>query len=277
MMDDLRAGEPGRGRQIVIAMPTIGRFLSRGREPETHERRRLKITAGDRPVYVVGDVHGCLDALIALEKRILQDAEKFPGDKLIVMLGDYIDRGPDSAGVIDHLTGKPPAGFERICLLGNHEAALLDYLDGGIDLVTWLGLGSDTTLASYGIDPHATEGLVGGGQRARSLLASGIPDGHIEFMRSLPILVETDRYVCVHAGLKPGVAIDKHSDHELIWSRPSGDDAAFAKWIIHGHTPTDAVRREGRRINLDTGIFHTGRLSALRIWKNKARILSNRD
>ncbi len=260
-----------------MTMPTIGRFLSRAREPDTHARERLVLSAGDRAVYVVGDVHGCLDALLALEERIIDDAAKFSGDKIILMLGDYVDRGPHSAEVVGHLLGEPPAGFERICLLGNHEEALLDCLDGGIDLLSWLGLGSEATLASYGIDAHVIEGLLGSGERARSMLREAMPEAHVEFMRNLPILVETERFVCTHAGLRPGVALSDHSDHDLIWTRPSGDDVDFPKWIIHGHTPVDSVRREGRRINVDTGAFHTGRLSALRIWNSKARILSNLD
>ena len=198
-----------------MPMPTIGRFLSRTREPDTHARERLVLAAGDRAVYVVGDVHGCLDALLALEERIVEDAAKFTSGKLIIMLGDYVDRGPQSAEVVAHLIEEPPAGFERICLLGNHEEELLDYLDGGIDLLSWLGLGSEATLASYGIDLHATEGLLGGSERTRAMLRKAMPDAHVEFMRTLPILVETERYVCVHAGLMPGVAISEHSDHDL--------------------------------------------------------------
>ena len=260
-----------------MPLPTIGRFLSRTRESDTHARERLVLAAGERAVYIVGDVHGCLDALLALEARIVEDAAKFTGGKLIVMLGDYVDRGPRSAEVVAHLLDEPPAGFERICLLGNHEAELLEYLDGGIDLMSWLSLGSEATLASYGIEMQAVEGLLGGSERARSMLRKAMPEAHVEFMRTLPILVETERYFCVHAGLRPGVPVSDHSDHDLIWTRPSGDDMDFPKWVIYGHTPVDNVRREGRRINVDTGAFHTGRLTALRIWKSRVRILSNFD
>lgn len=261
-----------------MAMPTIGRFLNRTREHDSHGRERLVLAAGDRVVYVVGDVHGCLDELLDLEDKIVEDAAKFTEGKLIIMLGDYIDRGPRSADVVAHLIGEPPAGFERICLVGNHEVELLDYLDGGIDLLSWLGLGSDATLASYGVDMHSVSPMtIGGGERARTMLREAMPKAHVEFMRNLPILVETERYVCVHAGLRPGLALSEQSDHDLVWTRPSGDDIDFPKWVVHGHTPTDRVRREGRRINVDTGAFHTGRLSALRIWKSKVRVLSNFD
>ncbi len=264
-------------REPAMPMLPIGRFRGRKKEPATRARDRLLLSEGDRAVYIVGDVHGCFEELLALEDRIVADAAKFRNGKLIVMLGDYVDRGPRSADVLSHLAGPPPAGFERISLVGNHEMALLDYLDGGVDLMSWLGLGSEATLASYGIDWHATEGLLGGGERARVQLREAMPASHLEFLRSLPILVETERLICVHAGLKPGVAVSDHSDHDLVWSRPSGDDMDFPKWVVHGHTPVDLVRREGRRINVDTGAFHTGRLSALRIWKGKVRILSNFD
>lgn len=238
-------------------------------------RPRLRLELGGTAIYAIGDVHGCLEELLELESRIAADAAALPGRKLIVMLGDYVDRGPASAGVVDHLCGDAPEDFERICILGNHEVAMLDFLDGLLDFEGWIGLGADATLTSYGIDAArvslATRGRLGG-DFVRDLL----PAAHIDFLRSLPILVETEKFVFVHAGLKPGIGIDEQSDNDLIWIRSAGEDPRLSKWIVHGHTPVDRPLRDGRRINIDTGCFYSGRLSALRIYDGKARILSNR-
>lgn len=252
--------------------PTV--FPWRFEEKASAVRRRIRLSRDDLTLYAVGDVHGCLNELLELEKRIFADAEKFPGDKLIVMLGDYVDRGPASAQVIEHLLGSPPEGFARICLTGNHEVALIDCLEGRLDFERWLGLGSAATLQSYGVSQEA---IAANADTALSEIRNAIPAAHLDFLRALPVLVETERFVCVHAGLLPGLAIEEHGDHDLIWSRPGGDNTNYPKWVVHGHTPVDAVRREGRRVNIDTGAFHSGRLSALRIWHNKARILSNLD
>src|SRR5687768_13411836 len=100
-----------------------------------------RLSAAERPalLYAIGDVHGCLDALKAVEARIVADAAGIPGEKWIVMLGDYVDRGPHSAQVLDHLTARPPAGFSRICLRGNHEEAMLDALEDPRAIDIWLG------------------------------------------------------------------------------------------------------------------------------------------
>ncbi|TPW28149.1 metallophosphoesterase family protein [Pararhizobium mangrovi] len=245
-------------------------------QEERAGRRRIQIEGADTiALYAVGDVHGCLDALKRLEERIIADARKFKGRKMIVMLGDYVDRGPDPAGVIEHLLQPPPEGFERICLAGNHEVCLLGFLDGELDLGSWLELGSGSTLSSYGVDPR---GLPTSERKARTEVEAALPKAHLSFMRKLPVLAETDRIVCVHAGLQPGMPIEDHSDEDLVWLRPEGgDDFAFEKWVVHGHTPIDSVRREGRRINIDTAAFYTGRLTALRVWNRKVRILSNLD
>ncbi len=113
-------------------MKGVRRFLGldKGRPPLA----RLRLDLTDTVVYAVGDVHGCLRELLALERNIAEDARALPGRKLIVMLGDYVDRGPSSAQVLDHLAGPAPAGFERVCLAGNHELAMLDFLEGRLGL-----------------------------------------------------------------------------------------------------------------------------------------------
>lgn len=255
-------------------MPSISQILHRAMRNGARRRPRLRLDLTSTAIYAIGDVHGCLDELLELERRIAADASPLPGRKLIVMLGDYVDRGPASAGVVEHLCGEAPEDFERICLLGNHEVALLEYLDGNLDYGGWLGLGAQTTLASYGLDSIKLSSLGPGAGRA--LVENALPAAHVEFLRSLPILIETDKFVFVHAGLNPAFGIDDQSDHDLVWTRPTNENRQLSKWVVHGHTPVERPQRNGRRINLDTGCFYSGRLSALRIWDGKARLLSNK-
>ena len=238
---------------------------------------RLQLDMSDTVVYAVGDVHGCLEALQALEKNIVEDAAGLPGRKLIVMLGDYVDRGPSSAKVLDHLAGAGPDGIERICLAGNHELAMLDYLEGRIDLRSWLRMGAEPTLFSYGIDHRRLLEIYGDERKVDAVIRETIPARHLAFLRSLPVLVEADRYIFVHAGIRPGVGLDEQTDEELVFIRSAFFDDAhlLTRYVVHGHTPVEEARREGLRVNIDTGAYFSGRLTGLRIWQNKGLYLTN--
>src|SRR6185312_10519861 len=122
---------------IQEAMNALAQLLT-PRKRRQQSRHRITMEMGDTAVYAIGDVHGCLDELLRLEAMIVADGGNLPVPKLIVMLGDYIDRGPASSRVLDHLVTGPPEDFERICLAGNHELAMLDYLQGRIGLAEWL-------------------------------------------------------------------------------------------------------------------------------------------
>ncbi len=219
----------------------------------------------DDVIYAVGDVHGCIGLMRALEARIGEDAATLPGRKLLVMLGDYVDRGPDSAGVLDRLSAHPPAGIDRrICLMGNHERLMLDFLaDPRLD--RWLGFGGAETLGSYGIDP---EGFARLGARHRlQALQSHIPGEHIQFLQSLPLIVETPYHVFVHAGLRAGVPVAAQAEADALWMRDDFAEtyADSVQWVVHGHSPVPAPVVLGRRIAVDTGAYLTGRLSAVRL------------
>jgi len=211
-----------------------------------------------------------------LERIIVEDARRLPGPKLIVMLGDYVDRGPDSAQVVEHLLKPPPQGFYRICLTGNHEMAMLDYLDGHLSLERWLQMGAAPTLLSYGIDLEYLRQVYRSPQEWDDKIRSVIPESHKDFLRSLPILIEAGSFLFVHAGIRPGIPLDEQKDEDLVFIRSEFLDNAhlLERWVIHGHTPVEKARPEGRRINIDTGAFHSGRLSALRLWNRKGRIFS---
>lgn len=247
------------------------------RKPAPKPRARLKFDMADTVVYAVGDVHGCLDELVALERAIIADAAGFSCRKLIVMLGDYIDRGPASSQVLDHLIAPPPAGFERICLAGNHELLMLDYIDGRATLDKWIALGGGATLLSYGIDHDRLQMLYRDQPAVGRMIRESIPASHRMFLANLPVLIEIADFVLVHAGIRPGVPIDKQGDADLVSIRSAFYDQAHLldRYVVHGHTPVKEPMRDGRRVNIDTGAYFSGRLTALRIFNHKGRYLTN--
>ncbi len=259
-------------------MKTFAGLFGLERAAGRAQRDRLRLDLADAAVYAVGDIHGCLDELLALEREIVADARSLPGRKIIVMLGDYIDRGPESSRVVEHLMAPPPPGFDRICLTGNHEVALLDFLDGHLSLSQWMPMGAAATLFSYGVDPDRLGHVYRSSRQVNEVIRRAIPAAHVSFLRSLPIMVEADRYVFVHAGIRPEVALDQQSDDDLIYIRSAFYESPhpLRKYVVHGHTPIAEAKLERGRINIDTGCYHTGRLTALRIFRNKGRYLSNR-
>ncbi|WP_269929799.1 metallophosphoesterase [Aminobacter sp. HY435] len=238
-----------------------------GARNQPQNRNRLELDLTDVVVYAIGDVHGCHSELVSLERKIVADAAARPGQKLIVMLGDYINRGPDSARVLDHLLAPPPEGFYRICLCGNHEVQLLDYLDGNSPRDNWLGAGARTTLFSYGVDIEYLRRLYGDGDRLDAHIRSAIPPEHVAFMRGLPIMAFSRRFAFVHAGIRPGVPLLEQDDLDLLYIREPFFEGAgrLDRWVVHGHTPVESPLMQGRRLAIDTGAYKTGRLSAVRI------------
>lgn len=245
----------------------IGRLLSLFRKgpgaAKPSERRKHFFDAMPQAIYAVGDVHGCLDLLRNLEDRIYADGEAIAGEKWIVMLGDYVDRGPKSASVIDHLLSAPQAGFQRLCLAGNHEEAMLDFLKNPSTTHPWMNFGGNETLLSYGVNR-----LPSNAGKARMLIDSHMPLEHIQFLENLPSLIAVPGFCLVHAGIEPGVPLEKQSDRALLWIRPSPDmpptDARIGQ-VVHGHTPVPEVEVASGRVNIDTGAYMSGRLSAARL------------
>ncbi|MER9398792.1 serine/threonine protein phosphatase [Mesorhizobium sp. M0615] len=221
----------------------------------------------DTVVYAIGDVHGCYKELLSLEQKIQLDALQFRGRKIIVMLGDYIDRGPQSSRVLDHLLALPPTEFLRVCLAGNHEVAMLNYLDGYLSRDRWLAVGGLETLFSYGVDPARLASLYALSDEVDRRVKEVIPASHIDFLRSLPVLLCSDKFVFVHAGIRPGIDLVAQDEQDLLNIRDEFFNAAYLldRFVVHGHTPVDIPRLDGRRLGIDTGAFQSGRLTALRI------------
>jgi serine/threonine protein phosphatase 1 len=218
-----------------------------------------------RRVYAIGDIHGHLVLLEELHGMILADAGGGRAENVIVYLGDYIDRGPDSRGVIEALAAGPLPGFEVVHLMGNHEDFMLRFLEGAEVGRDWFQNGGDATLESYGI---RCPGIWSGAKahaRARAELAEALPEAHWGFLRGLSDCHQEGDYFFAHAGIRPGVSLAAQSPHDLMWIRDEFLDSErdHGKIVVHGHTVEREVRFRPNRIGINTGAYDTGCLTCL--------------
>lgn len=233
-------------------------------------RRRLVRASAPRTVFAVGDIHGCLDLLRALEARIAARLAADParGPALIVVLGDAIDRGPHSAGVVAHLTGPAPPGTRRLWLCGNHEAMAAAFLAAPRPGHPWLAMGGRETLRSYGLDPDAFPHR----RALRRALRDAIPESHRAALASLPLSLETPRHFFVHAGIDPDRPLSGQAARDSLWGRRSflSHRGPLPKCVVHGHTPTAAAVITPGRIGVDTGAYITGLLTSVQLTEGRA-------
>lgn len=224
---------------------------------------QAKGPAGKR-LYAVGDIHGRLDLLNDLLARIEDDIRRRPVDSAaLVFLGDLIDRGPDSAGVIARLSDMAAFPTKTAFLLGNHEEILLRALDGEPGVAyDWLGFGGDACVESYGVSAASLQAM--DEERIAHVLAAAIPAAHVAFLRGFGDTVRFGDYLLVHAGIRPGVAIENQQPRDLRWIRQPflSDSHDHGCTVIHGHTISDGVDRRPNRIGIDTGAYRTGILTA---------------
>jgi serine/threonine protein phosphatase 1 len=225
-------------------------------------------------LYAVGDIHGRLDLMRVLLARIEEDARTRSHAKRrsLVFLGDYVDRGPDSRGVVADLLARQFQGFDTHFLKGNHEAILLDFLDHPLHLDHWLLNGGQATMESYGVDTEALAEARAHPQTWRETFVAALPETHLRFFRTLNLSVTFGDYLFVHAGVRPGVPLAAQSEDDLVWiRRPFLDHAGpFGKIVVHGHTPTALPVVRPNRIGIDTGAVFSDRLTALRL-EDRAR------
>ncbi len=198
--------------------------------------------------YAIGDIHGSLGKLRRLMERCVRHAQGRP--TTFVFLGDYIDRGPESAGVVRYVIELQSRLREQvIALKGNHEAVALGVVDGTTPADYWLNLGGAATLRSYGVD------------RAKAL-----PSEHVDWLRSLRSSYDDGRRFFVHAGIDPEQPLDAQREHDLLWIREPflSDQRDYARLIVHGHTPLASGTPDlrGNRLNLDTAAVFGGPLTA---------------
>lgn len=238
-------------------------------------------STGGRRVYAVGDVHGRHDLLEALLREIGRDvAATPPGDRpLLVFLGDYVDRGPGSAQVVEAVLRLRHEGdFEIRALKGNHEEALLRFLDDPHFGSTWAEHGGSATLASYGVRPPATRTDPVAWTDAAQAFAATLPAAHLAFYRGLDLMTEVGDYAFVHAGVRPGIALAHQEERDLLWIRGEFLQASgpFGKVIVHGHTPMEEPQVTPHRLGLDTGAYATGVLTAVRLDEASQRFIQAR-
>ena len=209
-----------------------------------------------RRVYAIGDVHGLDNRLATLHAAIAEDLARRPCTApLLLHLGDYVDRGPDSRGVVARLlAGEPVPGVATVNLMGNHELTMLEALAGeGAAMTDWMINGGGTALRSWGGDPEAP----------RATWPDAVPPEHMRFLHELALMHREGGYLFVHAGIRPGVPIEQQSRQDLLSIRQAFlySEADFGVVVVHGHTPkADPVLR-ANRIGIDTGAVYGGRLT----------------
>lgn len=228
-------------------------------------RPRLAFQTWPAALYAIGDVHGCVDQLVALEARIAEDSLKFEGEKWLVTLGDLVDRGPSSKDAVARSMGPAPKGFRRFALMGNHEQMLLDFLGNPAAHAYWLEEGGTETLRSYGIELDYPP--LRSSEALRADLAARFPADHRTFIQGLPVCLSLPGWLFVHAGIRPGVPLAMQTDDDLLWIRAPflTSQMMGGLRVVHGHTPGKDIVSTPHRICVDTHCYHTGRLSAVRV------------
>ncbi|MGA2636213.1 metallophosphoesterase family protein [Methylocella sp.] len=223
------------------------------------------LPAGVR-IYAIGDIHGRADLLEQLFERIDADLAKHPVATAIeIFIGDYIDRGPKSAEVLSQLVTRGKT-HRTICLKGNHEIYILEFLRNPAILKSWAQFGGLTTLLSYGLKPSLNPGDEEQAELAEEL-ARVLPHSHRQFLGALPLSFTCGDFFFVHAGVRPSELLSHQRDEDLLWIRDEflSHEDAFEKIVVHGHTPVMEPDVRRNRINIDTGAYATGRLTCLRL------------
>lgn len=224
------------------------------------EVNRSKLPTGSR-VYAIGDVHGRAELLHETFCKIDNHREAFPiANAIEITLGDYIDRGPSSFDVIELLLTRTRSG--TVCLKGNHEVFLLEFLKDPTVLSVWQHCGGLETLRSYGLEPPLNPSSKDQ-EHLAAALAVQLPAEHHNFLAALPLSIALGDYFFVHAGVRPGIALSNQRSEDLLWIREDflRYEGGFGKVVVHGHTPVSEPEIRNNRINIDTGAFATGNLT----------------
>lgn len=227
-------------------------------------------------VYAVGDIHGRLDLLNDLLAQIEADAVTAPVHKHIIFLGDYIDRGPDSKGVIERLMQPMPAGLEPVFLMGNHESSFLKIFSSLVTGPGWLLHGGLETLKSYGIPLSPGQPNEERMTLLQETLNARFPEEHRNWIAACRTYYELGDYYFVHAGIRPDVPLAAQNDHDRLWMRQGFVDwrgTGLEKMIVHGHTISREVEVRPYRIGIDTGAYASGCLTAVVLEGTSCRIL----
>lgn len=243
------------------------------------QRRSEPSTPDGSRAYAIGDVHGRSDLLAELMEKIERDnAARPPAKTYVVLLGDLVDRGPDSRGVIDYLISNPPSWARPVYIQGNHEEFFLDVLNGRDDVIThWLAYGGYECAESYGVSKgwtlNATAPEIGERLRAQ------VPQSHRAFLKAMADTFRFGDYLFVHAGIRPGVAVQDQSTKDLRWIREGflEDETDHGLVVVHGHTIVEKAEQRPNRIGLDTGAYRSGVLTAVGLEGSERWIIDARS
>lgn len=248
-------------------------------EPDAQPETRPASIGDDRRVYAIGDIHGRADLLADLLRRIdADDAGRDPCPTELILLGDLIDRGPQSRQVVEHALHLTQSGAPIRCLTGNHEEVFLSAAQGDIAAVRFFcRIGGQETLMSYGLGEADIAAM--DAEAICAWMLEHIPRSHVDFVGGFTDMIEIGDYAFVHAGVRPGVALDEQTPADLRWIRNVflTSDAAFGKVVIHGHTITQDVADHPNRIGIDTGAYKSGRLTAIGLQGSDHWFLSTLD
>ena len=231
----------------------------------SHSAIEEQVAPPGHRAYAIGDIHGRLDLLDELLALIeTDDSSRLAVKTTIVFLGDLIDRGPQSAQVVERLRRYRPSFAKTVFLTGNHEEVLLRVLAGDLEVLPdWLRFGGAECLRSYGVDPVDLQSL----SRSEALkrLRSAIPKEHVKFLSSFVDTASFGKYLFVHAGIRPGVPLSQQLPRDLRWIRMPflEDPTDHGCIVVHGHTISEDVDTRRNRIGVDTGAYSTGILTAL--------------
>jgi serine/threonine protein phosphatase 1 len=229
-------------------------------------------------VYAVGDIHGRIDLLAQMHRLITEDAAHVtPGtSKVVIYLGDYVDRGPQSREVIDFLLHDRLPDVQAVYLLGNHDAWLLSFLVDPTIGPTWLRYGGEATVHSYGIHLGAPQDDLRYYQQLQEDLRQRVPHGHVDFLQRLELSFESGDYLFVHAGVHPGLPLDRQTADDLLWIREPflSSRRDLGRVVVHGHTVESEPIVRSNRIGIDTGACWTGCLTCLVLEEGTYRFLT---
>jgi serine/threonine protein phosphatase 1 len=256
-----------------MMLKKLARMIGAGAQPAAQPQ-----VPADTRIYAIGDIHGRADLLEQLLELIERDAAMLPAPATVtcIFLGDYVDRGPHSAQVVERLIQMSAHSTDIICLLGNHEDVLRDVLAGKADsktLDSWLGYGGRETLASYGVNSRLL--YADDFDQIAAAARAAVPPSHAAFLQQLQLSVTLGDYFFVHAGIHPARSISDQRPQDMIWIREPflSYDRPLEKMIVHGHSISRTVEERVHRVGIDTGAYATGRLTAIVLEGSSRRFL----
>lgn len=249
-------------------------FWKRKSKPVPPPRTSFSIPGGRR-VYAIGDIHGRDDLFAELIGLIHADnAALGPADVTLILLGDLVDRGPESAAVVERAIGLRAEFGDTRLLIGNHEECFLAALTGDVRRLRYfMRIGGEATVRSYWND--TVDLAAASFEDVAEKLPAMVPSSHLEFLGSGEDVIEIGDYAFVHAGIRPGVPLEKQALADLRWIRDDflNDERDHGMMIVHGHTIRSDIDEWPNRIGIDTGAYRSGVLSAIVLEGNERRYL----